>query len=165
VSPYFVPFRRNRGSWYSIWWYCLTVSAFASNSPSQPSCVHCHVSQTEIKTNSSDLLASVKVQTGALNATIASGEATAATISPALNSITSLLTSAISSVTLLTASALLKRQTSTLDSLAAIVAQLLEELSATLGQLTGLNLLPVLQGSLGPLGIALQTVPLYLGAY
>jgi hypothetical protein len=165
VSPYFVPFRRNRGSGYSIWWYFLTVSAFASNSPSQPSCVHCHVSQTEIKTNSSDLLASVKVQTGAINATIASGEATAATISPALNSITSLLTSAISSVTLLTASALLKRQTSTLDSLAAIVAQLLEELSATLGQLTGLNLLPVLQGSLGPLGTALQTVPLYLGAY
>jgi hypothetical protein len=43
------------------------------------------------------------------------------------------------------------------------VAQLLEEISATLNQLVGLDILPILQGSLNPLGVALQTVLRPLG--
>jgi hypothetical protein len=107
--------------------------------------------------NYSGLLASVKVQTANINATIAAGEATDVTIGPILNTITGLINAVVSEVAAIPVGSLLRRQ-STVDQLAGIVAELLVELSATLNQLIGLNLIPILQGSLGPLGAALNTV-------
>ena len=61
-------------------------------------------------------------------------------------------------------SVLIKRQT-TVDQLATIVAALLEELGGTLNQLVGLNLVSVLQGSLSPLGAALNEVAIFEGGW